>query len=75
MPSLFPNFIRKKKDGKSPKPSPGKPKPKSRSEGGHSVSTLGPLFMVFMELVLVAMNASAVRWTQKFRFTVFHTVH
>ncbi|KAG0611873.1 hypothetical protein M758_7G172200 [Ceratodon purpureus] len=43
MPSLFPNFIRKKKDGKSPKPSPGKPKPKSRSEGGHSVSPLPEL--------------------------------
>lgn len=41
MPSLFPNFIRKKKDGKSPKPSTGKPKSKSKSEGGHSVSLSG----------------------------------
>lgn len=43
LPSLFPRFSRKKKEGKSAKPSPGKPKTKSKAEGGQSVSPLPEL--------------------------------
>ncbi|XP_024397418.1 serine/threonine-protein kinase D6PKL1 [Physcomitrium patens] len=43
LPSLFPSFTRKKKDGKSPKPSPGKSKSKSKADCGHSVSSLPEL--------------------------------
>ena len=50
MPNLIPNFIKKKKDGKSIKPSPGKPKLKS--EGGHSVS-LSCLFLFVSASVVV----------------------